>query len=349
MGGMGASGRLGDVPEAPGIHNETAAFKTKGGQSTRCLQGRLESGPLLAVVRISLQSTCAARGSRSRTSVARITRSTTHARTSSARLPKATWPEQRSRACATARSSTFGRAQTIADLHRAHGVRIISDDTVARFEGTRRVASVVTRRGLRLECDFVVVGIGIEPVVDCWAIAAFTSTTGLSLTSTAAPTSAVSMLQVMSRITTIRSLIGRCEWSTGRTPSSRARRRRAACSASLSPTTRSTGSGLTNMRRICSTPDSSGTKALICAPYTQVRSGRGQTESDDDIPDPRLRGNRLVSPSDVCPPCLDRADRRLRTPGPETCSVPEQPAVSAILRRRQNWCLPTGPRVANRR
>jgi hypothetical protein len=166
MGGMGASGRLGDVPEAPGIHNETAAFKTKGGPSTRCLQGRLESGPLLAVVRISLQSTCAARGSRSRTSVARITRSTTHARTSSARLPKATWPEQRSRACATARSSTFGRAQTIADLHRAHGVRIISDDTVARFEGTRRVASVVTRRGLRLECDFVVVGIGIEPVVD---------------------------------------------------------------------------------------------------------------------------------------------------------------------------------------
>ena len=56
--------------------------------------------------------------------------------------------------------------QTIADLHRAHGVHTIFEDTVAAFEGTRRVNYVVTRRGLRLECDFVVVGIGIEPAVD---------------------------------------------------------------------------------------------------------------------------------------------------------------------------------------
>jgi 3-phenylpropionate/trans-cinnamate dioxygenase ferredoxin reductase subunit len=56
--------------------------------------------------------------------------------------------------------------QTIADLHRAHGVRTIFEDTVSRFEGTRRVASVVTKQGLRLDCDFVVVGIGIEPAVD---------------------------------------------------------------------------------------------------------------------------------------------------------------------------------------
>jgi 3-phenylpropionate/trans-cinnamate dioxygenase ferredoxin reductase subunit len=56
--------------------------------------------------------------------------------------------------------------QRIAELHRAHGVRTIFEDTVAAFEGTARVTHVVTKAGLRLECDFVVAGIGIEPVVD---------------------------------------------------------------------------------------------------------------------------------------------------------------------------------------
>jgi 3-phenylpropionate/trans-cinnamate dioxygenase ferredoxin reductase subunit len=56
--------------------------------------------------------------------------------------------------------------QSIADLHRAHGVRTMFEDTVAAFEGTRRVTRVITKNGLRLECDFVVAGIGIEPVVD---------------------------------------------------------------------------------------------------------------------------------------------------------------------------------------
>jgi 3-phenylpropionate/trans-cinnamate dioxygenase ferredoxin reductase subunit len=56
--------------------------------------------------------------------------------------------------------------QTLAELHRAHGVRTIFEDTVAAFEGTGRVGCVVTKRGLRLECDFAVVGIGIEPAVE---------------------------------------------------------------------------------------------------------------------------------------------------------------------------------------
>jgi 3-phenylpropionate/trans-cinnamate dioxygenase ferredoxin reductase component len=56
--------------------------------------------------------------------------------------------------------------RTIADLHRAQGVRTIFEDTVAAFEGTTRVTHVVTKGGLRLECDFVVVGIGIEPAVE---------------------------------------------------------------------------------------------------------------------------------------------------------------------------------------
>jgi 3-phenylpropionate/trans-cinnamate dioxygenase ferredoxin reductase subunit len=55
---------------------------------------------------------------------------------------------------------------TIADLHRAHGVRTIFEDTVAAFEGSRRVTHVVTKAGLRVECDFVIVGIGIEPAVE---------------------------------------------------------------------------------------------------------------------------------------------------------------------------------------
>jgi 3-phenylpropionate/trans-cinnamate dioxygenase ferredoxin reductase component len=56
--------------------------------------------------------------------------------------------------------------RTIARLHRDHGVRMIFEDTVAAFEGTRRVGCVVTKGGLRLECDFAVVGIGIEPAVE---------------------------------------------------------------------------------------------------------------------------------------------------------------------------------------
>jgi 3-phenylpropionate/trans-cinnamate dioxygenase ferredoxin reductase component len=56
--------------------------------------------------------------------------------------------------------------QRLADLHRAHGVRTVFEDTVVAFEGTSRVERVLTKGGRSLECDFVVVGIGIEPVVD---------------------------------------------------------------------------------------------------------------------------------------------------------------------------------------
>jgi 3-phenylpropionate/trans-cinnamate dioxygenase ferredoxin reductase subunit len=56
--------------------------------------------------------------------------------------------------------------QCLADLHRARGVRTVFEDTVVAFEGTSRVDRVLTKGGQRLECDFVVAGIGIEPVVD---------------------------------------------------------------------------------------------------------------------------------------------------------------------------------------
>lgn len=51
-------------------------------------------------------------------------------------------------------------------IHRDHGVETILYDAVMRFEGTGRVERVVTKRGRIIECDFAVVGVGVEPVVD---------------------------------------------------------------------------------------------------------------------------------------------------------------------------------------
>jgi 3-phenylpropionate/trans-cinnamate dioxygenase ferredoxin reductase component len=48
-------------------------------------------------------------------------------------------------------------------IHRANGVELLAGDQVAAFEGTGRVAAVVTRSGRRIECDFAVAGVGIEP------------------------------------------------------------------------------------------------------------------------------------------------------------------------------------------
>src|SRR5919201_1580741 len=39
-------------------------------------------------------------------------------------------------------------------------------DRVAAFEGGDRVERVVTEKGARLDCDFAVLGLGVEPVVD---------------------------------------------------------------------------------------------------------------------------------------------------------------------------------------
>ena len=49
-------------------------------------------------------------------------------------------------------------------IHRDHGVEMTFDDQVTAFEGNGRVAAVTTANGLRLDCDFVVLGLGVEPV-----------------------------------------------------------------------------------------------------------------------------------------------------------------------------------------
>ncbi len=54
-------------------------------------------------------------------------------------------------------------------IHADHGVDMMFEDVVTRFEGHRRVERVITRRGRRVECDFAVVGVGVEPVIELTA------------------------------------------------------------------------------------------------------------------------------------------------------------------------------------
>jgi len=51
------------------------------------------------------------------------------------------------------------------ELLESHGVRVHSDDELERFEGSGRVAKVLTRKGLELAADAVVVGAGVSPDV----------------------------------------------------------------------------------------------------------------------------------------------------------------------------------------
>ena len=51
-------------------------------------------------------------------------------------------------------------------FHRDHGVDMRFGETVDRFEGGERVGAVVTKSGLRVECDFAVVGVGVQPNVE---------------------------------------------------------------------------------------------------------------------------------------------------------------------------------------
>ncbi len=51
-------------------------------------------------------------------------------------------------------------------FHRDHGVALHFGETVDRFQGSSRLEAVVTKSGLRLECDFAVVGVGVQPNVE---------------------------------------------------------------------------------------------------------------------------------------------------------------------------------------
>jgi 3-phenylpropionate/trans-cinnamate dioxygenase ferredoxin reductase component len=53
----------------------------------------------------------------------------------------------------------------IGAIHQANGVELVTDGRVAAFEGSGRVEAALTAKGQRVACDFVVAGVGIEPVV----------------------------------------------------------------------------------------------------------------------------------------------------------------------------------------
>jgi 3-phenylpropionate/trans-cinnamate dioxygenase ferredoxin reductase subunit len=59
---------------------------------------------------------------------------------------------------------TIGGA--IEALHRDHGVEMIFRDGAEHFEGDGRFEAMVTKEGRRIEGDFAVVGVGVEPVTD---------------------------------------------------------------------------------------------------------------------------------------------------------------------------------------
>lgn len=50
-----------------------------------------------------------------------------------------------------------------ANLHREHGVELLTATGLAGFEGKLGVERAVTTDGRKIDCDFVVVGIGVEP------------------------------------------------------------------------------------------------------------------------------------------------------------------------------------------
>jgi 3-phenylpropionate/trans-cinnamate dioxygenase ferredoxin reductase component len=54
--------------------------------------------------------------------------------------------------------------EVIGAIHRDNGVELLAGDQVGAIEGSGRVEAVVTGSGDRVACDFVVVGVGIEPV-----------------------------------------------------------------------------------------------------------------------------------------------------------------------------------------
>jgi 3-phenylpropionate/trans-cinnamate dioxygenase ferredoxin reductase subunit len=61
--------------------------------------------------------------------------------------------------------------QVLGEIHREKGVDLITEDSVAAFEGDGRVARVRTSKGRVLECDLVVAGIGIVPNSELMAAA----------------------------------------------------------------------------------------------------------------------------------------------------------------------------------
>ena len=64
--------------------------------------------------------------------------------------------------------SVLGReiGEVMAGIHSDAGVRLLSREKVGRFEGAGRVERVVTESGRTVDCDLVIVAVGIQPNVE---------------------------------------------------------------------------------------------------------------------------------------------------------------------------------------
>ena len=67
----------------------------------------------------------------------------------------------------------------VRDIHAEQGVELLARRRIVRFEGDRRVTSVVTDAGDRLDCDFVVLGVGVEPSIDLLAGSGINTNNGI--------------------------------------------------------------------------------------------------------------------------------------------------------------------------
>ena len=65
------------------------------------------------------------------------------------------------------------------DIHADHGVQMLMGTGVAAFEGDKAVKRVRTSDGRELECDFVVVGVGVQPRTDLAAQAGIAVNDGI--------------------------------------------------------------------------------------------------------------------------------------------------------------------------
>ncbi|SDI43063.1 NAD(P)/FAD-dependent oxidoreductase [Natribacillus halophilus] len=50
----------------------------------------------------------------------------------------------------------------ISDIHHSNGVRLLTNELVTEFKGTKKIEQVVTNTGKQIECQAVVVGVGVE-------------------------------------------------------------------------------------------------------------------------------------------------------------------------------------------
>ena len=69
--------------------------------------------------------------------------------------------------------------RVFAALHRENGVQLFFEESVTAFEGIGRVQRVMTSADRRIECDFVVVGVEVEPVTDLLADSEVTIDNGI--------------------------------------------------------------------------------------------------------------------------------------------------------------------------